>query len=203
MLEPLEDFEHQGETILASRLGYRITRRFIRGIFGRIFDNPARVFDESILKPETQDMAAYIDGIKNICEAQQRVAQAYLDDGSVEEACPPLKAMLYIMATGDYQGRDAHDPDVRALFTRESLLASDWYRARLDARQQRDIALWQRHVAYLDKGVDPRLLAEPRFAQELADRRVIAQRRLEEVQTDAYRATLVGTIGTEPDLVAG
>ena len=29
MLEPLTDFEHDGETIMASRLGYRITAKFV------------------------------------------------------------------------------------------------------------------------------------------------------------------------------
>ena len=47
-LEPLEDFDHEGQPILASRLGYRITAKFVRTFFGRVFDNPARVFDEAI-----------------------------------------------------------------------------------------------------------------------------------------------------------
>lgn len=34
------------------------------------------------------------------------------------------------------------DPEIRALFTREALLASDWYHERLATKQQRDIALW-------------------------------------------------------------
>ncbi len=52
-LERLSDFEHGGEKILASRLGYRITHKFVSAYFGRLFDNPAKVFDEAILKPET------------------------------------------------------------------------------------------------------------------------------------------------------
>ena len=37
------------------------------------------------------------------------------------------------------------------MFTREYLLASDWYRQRLAAKQRRDEALWSRHVTYLEQ----------------------------------------------------
>src|SRR6185436_1442844 len=39
-LERCEDFEHQGKTILASRLGYRITLQFVIHFFGRVFNHP-------------------------------------------------------------------------------------------------------------------------------------------------------------------
>ncbi|MBF0471662.1 MAG: hypothetical protein HQL48_09850, partial [Gammaproteobacteria bacterium] len=42
-LEPVADFEHQGRQVLASRLGYRITERFVRDFMGKIFDNPNTV----------------------------------------------------------------------------------------------------------------------------------------------------------------
>ena len=53
---------------------------------GKIFDNPQAVFTEELLKPEIQDMASFVDGINNIVEAQQKVAQQYIDDGSVDDA---------------------------------------------------------------------------------------------------------------------
>ena len=46
------------------------------------------------------------------------------------------------MAHGHYQGKDARDPEIRALFTREALLASDWYKERLRVKQERDVELW-------------------------------------------------------------
>ena len=52
-LEPLRDFEHAGRKVLASRLGYRITAKFVRTFLGRVFDHPDRVFDEAFLRPET------------------------------------------------------------------------------------------------------------------------------------------------------
>ena len=106
-LEKLEDFEFDGKKVLASRLGYRITAKFVHTFFGRVFDNPTAVFTEEILKPETQDPAVFADGVDNIVEAQQRVAQAYFADGTVEDACPPLKALLHIMAYGHLRGKDA------------------------------------------------------------------------------------------------
>ena len=104
-LEKLEDYEHDGAPVLASRLGYRITAKFVHTFFGRVFDNPTTVFTEEILKPEIQDPAVFADGVSNIVEAQQRVAEAYFTDGSIEDACPPLKALLHIMAYGTSRGR--------------------------------------------------------------------------------------------------
>ena len=67
-LEPLGDFEHAGAVVLASRLGYRITAKFARTFLGRVFDHPARVFPEELLRPETQDIEAFADGVRNIVE---------------------------------------------------------------------------------------------------------------------------------------
>src|SRR5262249_17822923 len=134
-LEPLSDFEHAGRKVLASRLGYRITARFVRTFLGRVFDHPDRVFDEAFLPPETQDLEAFVDGVHNITEAQQRVAQQTFEDGSIEDACPPLRALLSIMAHGTFEGKDAHHPAIRGLFTLEALQTSEWYQQRLAAKQ--------------------------------------------------------------------
>ncbi|MDD5364767.1 MAG: hypothetical protein PHR30_05455 [Gallionellaceae bacterium] len=197
-LEKLDDFEHEGRTIQASRLGYRITERFVHGFLGKIFDTPMAVLPEHILRPEKQNLEVFVDGVENIVGAQQRVAQRYLDDGSIGDACPPLKALLHIMATGTWQGMDVHHPDIRAMFTREALLASDWYRERLEVKQQRDIALWQRHVAYLED-----YAARPGH-QDLVARFDIhsrldsAKAKLELVRSADYLSTLHGTLGADP-----
>ena len=102
--------------MLASRLGYRITAKFVHTFFGRVFDNPTTVFTEDMLKPEMQDPAVFADGVANIVEAQRRVAAAYFEDGTIEDACPPLQALLHIMAHGQFEGKDASDPgDPRAV----------------------------------------------------------------------------------------
>jgi hypothetical protein len=197
-LEPLQDFDHDGQRVLASRLGYRMTSHFVHHYFGRLFDTPSLVLSESVLKPETQDLSCFVDGIANIVEAQRQVAQAYLDDGTINEACPPLRALLHIMAVGHYRGKDVHDPEIRVLFTREHLLASDWYHERLRTKQSRDIALWKQHVAYLgsvmERDTQVAHCAQLRMHERLAD----ARRTLNEVSAPEYLETLVGTLGADP-----
>ncbi len=155
LLERVEDFEHNGRKILASRLGYRITALFVDRFLGRIFELPGSVFPEELLKPEKQDLPNYVAGIEAICEAQKTVALNYFEDGSVNAACPPIHALLHIMAHGHFEGKGIDHPTIRALFTREVLLASDWYKERLSIKQRRDIALWQRHVAALEAAGSP------------------------------------------------
>ncbi|PJB02210.1 MAG: hypothetical protein CO126_12605, partial [Hydrogenophilales bacterium CG_4_9_14_3_um_filter_63_34] len=198
-LEALEDFDHNGQRVLASRLGYRITKRFAHAFLGKIFDSPMAVFDEAMLKPETQDREAFVEAIQHIVASQRRVAQGYLDDGSIDDACPPLQALLHIMAHGEYQGKDLSHSEIRALFTRESLLASDWYRERLDLKQQRDIALAERQVAYLKAFLeaDARERCDP---DQLAPCRALltqAEAELARVGAAAYRESLWGSLGAD------
>lgn len=197
-LEPLKDFEHNGRAVYASRLGYRITDRFVRAFFGRVFDNPSKVFTDEILKPETQDRHAFADGVWNITEAQQRVAREYLEDGSIHDACPPLRAVLTIMASGSFEGKDVHHPDIRRLFTLESLLASDWYRARLLTKQQRDTTLWRRHVQYLDRFLRDESRRADVARLGIARRRQLAAAELVRVSSLAYLDALIGTLGADP-----
>ncbi len=197
-LERLEDYEFEGSTVLASRLGYRITEQFVHTYFGRVFDNPTAVFTEDILKPELQDPAVFADGVANIVEAQRRVAAAYFEDGTIEDACPPLQALLQIMAHGDYEGKDAADPAIRTLFTREALFASDWYQERLAVKQRRDVALWERHVRSLTE-----FLGSPGHRDEarrlgIPGRLDHARVELDRVRSPDYVKALVGTIGADP-----
>lgn len=163
-----------------------------------MFDNPLKVFDDQILKPETQDFGQYADGIKNITEAQQKVASEYLQDGSIEDACPPLKALLSIMATGHFEGKDVHHPEIRAMFTREYLLASDWYLTRLKIKQERDIRLWQRHVAYLKTFLSKTGNTEEAERLGLSHRLEEAVKELARVSSKDYRELLIGTLGADP-----
>ena len=197
-LEAICDIDYQGQIVLASRLGYRITDRFVHGFLGKIFDNPNAVFTEDILKPETQNMEEYVDGINNIVETQQRVAQRYLDDGSVEDACPPLQALLNIMAKGDYKGQDVHHPEIRTMFTRDYLLASDWYQERLEIKQKRDIALWQRHLQNLNDFINLSTHTEVAERLMIDERLQMTHEKLEQVQSAAYLESLVGTLGADP-----
>jgi hypothetical protein len=197
-LEKLEDFEYEGKTIPASRLGWRITELFAATYLGRIFDNPTSVFSEDILKPELQSLPDFVDGILNIAEAQARVARDYLADGSVEAAIPPLAAILHIMAEGSWEGKTAADPELRRLFDRDYVLASDWYRARLEGFQGRETAYLENSAAYLRK-----FLAERVESGSLLTRRSQAElgrveERAKAVGQKGYLESLVGTIGLDP-----
>jgi hypothetical protein len=197
-LEKLEDFEHNGKTVLASRLGYRITGHFVHDFMGKIFDNPGAVFTEEILMPETQGMEVFVDGVDNIVEAQQRVARRYVNGGCIEDACPPLRALLHIMADGSYRDMDVHHPDIRAMFTREYLLASDWYHERLEVKQRNDIALWKRHMQNLQRFLNDTEYSDEAERLGIARRFDAAGKRLAQVQSREYLEGLVGTIGADP-----
>ena len=196
--EKCKDFDYNGSRVLASRLGYRITARFVRTYFGRMFNHPDRVFTEAMLKPETQDLAIFADGMDNIVSTQRNVAQHYFSDGSVELACPPLKALLHIMAHGQYEGRDLSHAKIRSLFMRDSMLACDWYAERLRAKQSVDARLWQRHVNYLTK-----FITKPNYAAEairlrIEDRLHRARLELKRINSAAYLDELRGTLGAHP-----
>lgn len=197
-LEKIEDFTHEGRRVLASRLGYRITEQFVDHFLGRLFENPGQVLPEELLRPEQQDLASFVEGVEAIVSAQRRVAGNYFEDGSIELACPPLKALLHIMVHGAYEGMDANDPRFRAMFTRESMLASPWYAARLHAQQERDIRLWRRHVASLESYRDSGAASASRFPVE--ERLAQARARLLKVTARGYAEELAGTLGADPSL---
>ncbi len=196
-LEKVSDFCLDGRTILASRLGYRITSSFVDRFLGRLFETPDAVFTEELLRPEKQDLDLFAAGVDAIVEAQTRVACQYFEDGSVEAACPPLRALLHIMAHGSYQGKLVDDPGLRALFTRESLLASDWYRERLETKQARDVALWTRHVRALDEFAAGGA-AKATDGLDIQCRLAEARGQLARVSAPSYLCELVGTIGADP-----
>lgn len=198
LLEKLEDYEFQGQLIPASRLGWRITPRFIRRFAGRVFDNPNKVFDTAMLQPESQDQAAFADGVLHIAEAQRKIALRYFEDGSAELACPPLLALLHIMAHGTWNNMDAHDSEVRSMFTLESMLASDWYAARLRRRQDRQQSLWQRHIQALDSFLNSNEYEEEKINLNIAARLESARRTLEHIISPEYLAELHGTLGADP-----
>lgn len=198
-LDPISDVERDGKTIEASRLGYRINARFVSTFFGRIFLHPDTVFTPEMLKPELQDEDVYADSVEVIVETHRRVAQSYIDDGTIALAIPPLRALLEYMANGhSAEGWTLHSPELREQFAREHVLASDWYAARLAAKQTADIRHYEDAAARLelfqseDANVDPveRLHVQQRLADTYSE--------LGRVKNDAYRVGLVGTLGLQP-----
>ena len=144
-------------------------------------------------------LAVFVDGMDNICATHKRVAESYFADGGVAMACPPLKALLEIMAHGvTADGKDLNSPEVRALFTREHLLASDWYAARLDTKSTSDIELWKRHVQSLELFLDQPHYADVATRLGIKDRLAHARAELTRVSTPERRESLVGTLGLQP-----
>ena len=165
---------------------------------GRVFDEPQAVFSEKILKPELQDMESFADGINNIVEAQKKIALEYFSDGSVESAIPPLKALLHIMAYGHYNGKVIEDKEIRNLFTRESVISSDWYKKRLIQKQENEIALFEKHILYIQQ-----FIANPINAPIIKDKKIDeklknVETELTKIKSDDYLQGLYGTIGVDP-----
>ncbi|BDI29970.1 hypothetical protein CCAX7_20210 [Capsulimonas corticalis] len=197
-LEKCDDFEYEGRTVQASRLGYRITAHFARTFFGIVFDNPNNVFTPEMLRPETQDLASVVDGVDNIVETQKLIAENYFADGSVEHACPPLKALLHIMRDGEYEGRTVQDPTIRAMFTRDSLLRSNWYHERLLAQQAKDARLWESHLGALQTFLDQANPLDAALSSATAARLEDATATLALIESTQYLEDLRGSLGVDP-----
>jgi hypothetical protein len=197
-LDKLQDFEHNGKKIFASRLGYRINKRLIHAFFGRVFNQPHAVFTAEMLKPELQDLDIFVDGMDNIIATQKRVAKMYFDDGSIQQACPPLQALLHIMLHDEWDGKNLDSAEFRKLFTRENLLASDWYAARLKAKQKVDRALAKRHVEYLNSFLRKPSHEDVAENLKIGERLTRSRKILEHVESSDYLKSLSGTLGAEP-----
>ena len=102
------------------------------------------------------------------------------------------------MAFGHYEGKTEHDPAIRQMFTKEALLASDWYRERLLTQQKRDLQLWERHQKYLNQYLVDRPNADPAVREAIHHRLQIVTSELDRIQQPAYVDELFGTLGAEP-----
>ncbi len=196
-LTKLEDFDYKGQKVLASRLGYRIAEPFAFHFLGKIFEEPLRVFTKEMLEPELQDMESFVDGINNIVESQQKTAKQYFDDGSINTAIPPLKALLHIMAYGEYQGKKIEDKEIRNLFDYDYVISSEWYSERLKKKQSRDIQLWKKHISYLSNFIKETINQSVSDDLKLKDRLDFAQQELKKVKSKDYLESLKGTIGAD------
>ena len=154
-----------------------------------------------MLRPEKQDMESFIDGVNNIVETQRKVAQHYFDDGSIEDACPPLRALLHIMVNGEYEGKSLQDPVLRGLFDPDAMLQSDWYRERLEAKAKVDARLWGRHLKSLEAFAANEIYAGEQDRLQIPQRISLARLRLSETQNPIYPERLRGTLGVDPAVV--
>ncbi|MBC7367754.1 MAG: hypothetical protein H7343_13250 [Undibacterium sp.] len=201
-LERCTDLAINGRHVLASRLGWRITARFVQTFCGRVLSHPSTLFEAELLQPEKQDANVFADGVENIVNAMREAAAHYFADGSIEQAVPPLRALLHLMRDGTWENRGADDPTFRALFARESLLASPWYRARLEAQRTMDEHLAHRHVLYLEKFLTRPNYADVAVRLDISSRLTRLQATVRATRTTGYIETLTGTLGVDPSIVA-
>jgi hypothetical protein len=198
-LERIADFTHEGRTVEASRLGFRITEKFATKYFGRIFLHPHMVLTPEMLRPELQDVGVFAASVDTIVATHERVARAYFDDGTISLAIPPLRALLEIMANGaSAEGWKLDSPEFREMFTRESVLASDWYAARLDAKQAAAIARADAGLAAIQKFVTTPGNEEPTARLGMPARVAAAQAEAGRLSGPTFREQLVGTVGSTP-----
>jgi hypothetical protein len=102
------------------------------------------------------------------------------------------------MRDGAWHGLGAEAPEFRGLFTRDAVLGSDWYRARLEAQQKRDGRYWEECADYLE-----RFLSRPNYADLAAhlgirDRLAATRAAAAAAREPAYLDRLVGTLGVDP-----
>jgi hypothetical protein len=202
-LERCTDRTYAGKPVLASRLGWRVTPRFVQTFCGRVLSNPSTLFTLEHLRPELQDESVFAEGMENIVQAMRSAAGAYFADGSIEAAVPPLRALLHLMHEGHWQGVGADDPIFLTLFTRETVLASDWYQQRLLAQQRRDIAHWEARAAYLHRFANDPRCHDLNTRLQLSQRLAAAEANVTTVRQPEHIARLRGSIGVDPMLVAG
>ena len=197
-LEKVNDFEYNGELIQASRIGYRITSKFVRIFFGRVFSHPETILSEQMLKPELQDKEIFVTGMKTIIAAHKETAMDYFEDGSVEQACPPLKALLHIMAHGEYEGNGIESDEIRKRFTRDYLINSEWYKERLKSQQAHDIQSWKAHVSYLENFLAKATHAGVAKRLNIHSKLEKARERVAYYNSEEHLSNLIGTIGRQP-----
>jgi hypothetical protein len=176
-----------------------MTDRLATKYFGRIFLHPEVVFTPEMLRPELQDAGIFAESIHTIVTTHERVARSYFEDGTIALAVPPLRALLEIMAQGaTTEGWDLGSPQFRAQFTREAVLASDWYAQRLDAKQAAAGARAPAGLAAIEKFVSTPGNDEPSARLDMSARVEAARLEANRLAGPQFREQLVGTAGSTP-----
>ncbi|GIQ80348.1 hypothetical protein KIPB_001128 [Kipferlia bialata] len=194
-LEKIEDFEHEGKLVKASRLGYRMTRKMVSVFFSRVFANTDGLFPESALRPEKQSMDEFIAGLEHVIECQETVASQLLESGAVFDAIEPLKAIIYCVATGSYNGKTIDHPEIRKLFTRDYVMASAWYHEMLVAKQRFDATRLQDGMSYLSSFMAGSGCGATCQRLNLKNRYSVLNKRLQLVRSPEYVDLIRGTTG--------
>ncbi|MDR3273864.1 MAG: hypothetical protein LBS87_00815 [Puniceicoccales bacterium] len=191
-LEPCQNFEHDGKTIPFGRVGYRITKKFVKIFAGRVLSFPDSLFTDEVLHPEKQDLSVFADSMANIVESHKHAAEIIMSSNDIEHAIPPLKALLNIMHTGEHEGMALNSPRFRDLFKRESVVNGEWYLDRLKNRQAHHIDHLKNGIHYLRAFADLRGNGKELNIKAKIDK---INGELARVSFPQYISSLVGTIG--------
>jgi hypothetical protein len=100
------------------------------------------------------------------------------------------------MARGSWNGVGVEDATVRSMFTREYLLASDWYHERLARQQRNEIRLLERHEKYLNERAQ-HVDANSEPANVIAERVGWLKRERARISSADYVQSLLGTLGAD------
>jgi len=112
---------------------------------------------------------------------------------------PPLRGLLEIMAEGvTAQGWGLDSPEFRVMFTREAVLASDWYAQRLDAKQAAASARADAGLAAIERFVSTAGNEEPTARLGMPARVEAARVEARRLASHEVREQLVGTEGNTP-----
>ena len=200
-LEEVPELSYKGERLPTEYLGFRITRKFAHQFLGRIFTDPVSVFPEDMLKPELQDEDQYADSLLNLVEAGKLVAKRYFKDGCIERACPPLKALLEIMANGSWEGKGLKSKEFRSLFKPEAILESEWYLERLETRIDVTQNYWTGRVQYLEEFLKDHINREASDRLGIEKRLIFAKKALSQLESRVDAVSRIqGCLGTDPSI---
>ena len=102
------------------------------------------------------------------------------------------------MANGTYEGKGIEAPEIRALFTRESLIASAWYQERPARQTERDIRALAAPSGSRWRHYRSSASAQRHAPFDFEARSQAARTQLDRVSSPRYLEELIGTIGADP-----
>ncbi len=93
---------------------------------------------------------------------------------------------------------DISNPELRKFFTREYVINSDWYKARLARKQQIDINFQESQIEYINTFINNPLNENTIDELQLNEKIKEAKIQLEYFKSESYLNDLIGTIGADP-----
>ena len=196
-LENVEDLSINGRTVLASRLGYRITSLFVDHFLGRIFETPSSVFPSEMLRPEEQDPELFAAGVDAIVETQRRVRSTTLRTAAWKRPVRRSRRCCIFWRMATIKEWEWMRPNFARCSCEIPCSPATGIRSAYASSRNGISALWQRHVAALETfRSGPGNVAGAGI--DLDQRFELVRRELARVSSPAYLQELRGTIGADP-----